>query len=449
MPNYDWMDDVWKGQAAAAEDATGPILLPGKLVDDKRWFYENAVQNPLAPWPLIPRTYGGEKVPFGGQPAIRVFLLISDDPKAQVDPAKGAIRVKLPQTLIDEDEVGLTADDDFLVVPWTFWRWLTNVRKFESSVIAGVPRRLHPRERCFTHKDAEEEWGSTNWIVPLKKKEQALYYAILSTIGVFPTHDPAKGNPDLFAPLKESEGADPNQPTTWWIVRKIFQQGIESWGEYATGHDGADEIYQLRALLINHLRGQANACAEEELQRARRRDGFGQRDILKAFGDDLYRFLPEEDRTALEDQLLTWEHEEVYLPRVDRLVFKGRRGYSPGEVAKQIMSGYGEHLGVEEADFRAGQMLEWAWLCSIGDVLASVGRMKVMKKSKGDIAEEVQKAYIAGKISSLELAALDTTVAWPTERGANDAFLEKVYAELRKWFDRFLSDEYREEVRNA
>lgn len=439
MANYDWMTPEWIVQARAAEAATAPILAPGKLWDDKKWVYENVVQGgrTRAAWPLIPRTtHRGDEVPFGGQPAIRVFISITDGPEKHDAPLGAAIRISLSGILAGE--AGLTGDDELLVVPWKHWRWLTGVRVFESSVIDGLQRKIF--EHRLDHKDVEEEWGSFNWIVPMNSKERALYYSVLPTIGVFPLVDPEKGSPDLFESLRIASGDNPDESTTWWTVREIFRRGISSWGEYAPGHNGSAEIRSIKLRRVNFLRDNADTFVEEEFQRMLRRGELERSSIFKAISNGLFKHLSDDQRKAREAKWLKEADQKALERGVLRLI-RAFRSFGTGDAARLISGGYGIGWAANTQN-EANRLIELAWLCSRGNFLAKVGRLRFIREDWGGVVSaEAEKAYLAGEISSRELA-VDTSLDRPTEFDADKEVVAHMLQEFGDELEYLTSDEY-------
>lgn len=395
-------------------------------------------------------------------------------------------------------KVGLT-DHLKVWVPLKFFMEGCDLLSFDKKVLLVLKTAV--AAETLTRKDADV-FGELVVVKPMRVEHRLYRHIVLALVGIRETET----QPNVLAEVQEPAWTSGGLSFLFWLVDYITDHNIRGYGD-CTLPDGstilgtewttqlkiriyqhlcelADRIYvrhhfepawERRALehktitdaiikdcLWDHLpptelavretfwRERTDVCILTDLRKRRRRGDIDLRDIHGAFGKDLlFQWMGETERIEQENQLLEWWFWEVYVPRIDRVIFKGVRGYSSGDAAKMIMSGLGEHIGAEEANFLAGLLVQFAWLCPIGDFLASVGRMKVLKLSKGEIAEEARKAYTKGDISSRELALLDTTVDWPEERGAEDEFIGRMYKELREWFDYFLSDEYREEVQSG
>lgn len=457
------------------------------------WTYRSYVDDATTDPPKLAWDLGQDVVVIvngpDGQP-------ISEIPES-MRPGEYRLRVELSHEAATR--AGLT-DHKRVWVPLKFFMGGCDLLSFDKKVLLVLKTAV--AAETFTRKDADV-FGELVVVKPMKDEHRLYQHIVLTLVGIRETET----QPNVLAEVQEPAWVSGGSSFLWWLVDYITDHNIRGYGDCTLPDDStvlgtewttalkirifqhlcelADRIYvnhhfepawERRALehktitdaiikdcLWDHLpptglatresfwRERADQCILSDLRKRRRRGDIDLKDIHGAFGKDLlFQWMDEAERIEQENQMLEWWLWRVYVPRIDRVIFNGGRGYSFGEVAKMVMSGLGEHIGAEEADFLAGLMVQFAWLCPIGDFLASVGRMEKLHFSRGEIAEEARKAYIKGDISSRELAALDTSVDWsPEERGAEDDFLEKMYEELREWFDYFLSDEYREEVQGG
>jgi len=333
------------------------FIRTGRATDKDRWPDLAWRQE----WP-VRRTQGG-----GFERVLPVYLkIVGDDGSIIQRPPDGAILIaEMP--LSWAKLCGIAGGEDGAILYEKLWiacKWFVNAAgalRFHKMLPVWM---TDIAERRFSRADGDSVYSEITWIKPYKEDDWKYVLASYALFGIGP-------KPTNRTVLSELIGNDVHP--VWEFTRKIILQGITSWGKLPDGRNGEEEITKLKAELVNYLRNRADEC---------------------------------------------------YLVRAARLA-RAFRSYGTGNAVSAILSGFGEAWLPEALDpnkaeevekqqhlKEARRLLEIAWLCSRGDFLARVARLRFARKDDSrTIAEEAFKAYINGEISAREFVAFYTAIS--------------------------------------